>query len=115
MKIEPNKFYRTRNGLQARIYATDAGGTYPIHGAVLYYGAHWIPQTWTREGRQSAVGGREANDLIAEWTDSPKDQERCELECQTTWRDWYPDYEGGNRAMRCPVCNTTRWKEEADD
>lgn len=77
MKVEPNKLYRTRYNQKARIYATDAGGTYPIHGAVLY-GTYWISQTWTREGRQSASGGREPHDLIAEWANSPTPAEESD-------------------------------------
>jgi len=34
MTWEVGKEYRTRDGLRARIYATDAGGAYPIHGAI---------------------------------------------------------------------------------
>lgn len=33
--FEPGKEYKTRDGRKVRIYATDAGGEYPIHGAVL--------------------------------------------------------------------------------
>ena len=45
MTYEAGKEYLTRNGRRARIYATDGGGTYPIHGAIqndnLWYTAVW--------------------------------------------------------------------------
>jgi len=34
MRIDINKKYQTRSGLPVRIYATDGGGPFPIHGAV---------------------------------------------------------------------------------
>ena len=47
--IDKNKQYRTRSGLPVRIYATDCGGDYPVHGAVL--DSHgWFDFAWTKEG-----------------------------------------------------------------
>ena len=33
IKIEMGKEYRTRCGYEARIYATDGSGDWPVHGA----------------------------------------------------------------------------------
>ena len=38
------------DGTEARIYATDGGGEYPIHGAILVDGS-WEVETWTELGR----------------------------------------------------------------
>lgn len=41
--------YETRDGGTARIYATDGGGVYPIHGAV-YGDGIWLSASWTASG-----------------------------------------------------------------
>ena len=48
--IDKNKQYRTRSGLQVRIYATDCGGEYPVHGAMFIDG-RWGLSCWTDEGK----------------------------------------------------------------
>jgi len=50
MKIELGKLYRTLDGLEVRIYATDGGEDYPIHGAIKFDNG-WFEQTWTSDGR----------------------------------------------------------------
>ena len=49
-KIELGKTYRTRNGREVRIYAVDGGGSFPIHGAVLFPEG-WLEETWTPDGK----------------------------------------------------------------
>lgn len=46
--IDINKKYRTRDGREVRIYATD-GHEYPIHGAVMDRG--WCVHYWDADGR----------------------------------------------------------------
>jgi hypothetical protein len=48
--FEPGQEYRTRGGHRVRIYANDAGGNYPVHGAV-YIDGEWLPRSWTANGR----------------------------------------------------------------
>jgi hypothetical protein len=48
--IDKSKTYRTRDGKEVRIYATDGGGDYPVHGALCDNGI-WIVTSWTKEGR----------------------------------------------------------------
>ena len=48
--IDKNKQYKTRSGLPVRIYATDCGGKYPVHGAVLK-DDEWDIDCWTCDGR----------------------------------------------------------------
>jgi hypothetical protein len=56
--IDINKKYRTRDGREVRIYATDGHETYPIHGAIMDQG--WCPHHWMPDGR----GAFERFDLI---------------------------------------------------
>lgn len=70
MTIEPNKFYRTRDGDKIRVYATDGFGDFRIHGAVHRYNG-WQPSFWTITGgylRDMDSG----NDIISEWVDAPE-------------------------------------------
>lgn len=47
--IDKNKTYKTKNGKEVRIYATDGEGPYPIHGAYKV-GEGWVGTKWTEEG-----------------------------------------------------------------
>ena len=59
--ISKDKTYRTRDGREVRIYATDGGGEYPVHGSVKTNDG-WRPRTWVSNGQ---VGPLEnAGDLI---------------------------------------------------
>lgn len=72
MKIEAGKFYKTRDGQKARVYALDACGDYPVHGAVLCNDGMWILSSWTCGGHDDAEGPASSNDIVAEWTAAPK-------------------------------------------
>ena len=48
--IDIKKQYRTRDGREVRIYATDGGGRNPIHGSVKDEDG-WIFQVWPKSGR----------------------------------------------------------------
>ena len=50
--IDINKTYRTRDGREVRIYATDGGSRYSIHGAVSMDDG-WFPRQWTINGELS--------------------------------------------------------------
>lgn len=71
MKIEAGKFYRTRDGHRARVYAVDGRDPYPAHGAIFFDGAGWIGNTWTIEGSVSVALHPRCYDLISEWVDKP--------------------------------------------
>jgi hypothetical protein len=59
MKFKP----KTREGFDYRIYATDGGGEYPIHGAIKKEPGLWLPIQWTNRGRfDSSVPNK--HDLI---------------------------------------------------
>lgn len=48
-RIDKSKQYRTRDGKEVRIYATDGNGDYPVHGAILVNG-RWRLYMWTADG-----------------------------------------------------------------
>jgi hypothetical protein len=56
--------YRTRDGREARVYATDGAGDYPIHGATRWPREGWEEATWTAEGRYCPHQGKCGADLI---------------------------------------------------
>lgn len=60
--IDKTKQYKTRSGLPVRIYATDSGGNYPVHGAILKNG-RWVQHSWTSEGKR-LTRGTCSSDLI---------------------------------------------------
>jgi hypothetical protein len=67
MSIDLNKTYKTRDGKSVRIYCVNAGGTYPVHGAVLEIDKKkWCMESWTPEGNYDEDDERPANpyDLI---------------------------------------------------
>lgn len=61
--ISKDKTYKTRDGREVRIYATDGEQSYPIHGAVRTNGA-WLLQCWTPEGCVLSHGKPIGCDLI---------------------------------------------------
>lgn len=65
--IEPGKFYRTRDGRKARVYATDGRVLYIIHGAVLT-DRGWMSARWKKNGRFCWPDDH-IFDLIAHWID----------------------------------------------
>jgi len=84
--IEVGKTYYTRDGRKVRIYATNSGGVYPVHGAYLM-GEEWIGETWTSEGQWLE---KEENNLdITHEKREPKDKE-------LVWA-WNNDKEFGRR------------------
>jgi hypothetical protein len=70
MKIEPtdqcrikSEKYQTRKGDPVRIYATDAGGMYPVHGA-RQDGGLWTYETWTKDGKHISSDEESFRDLV---------------------------------------------------
>lgn len=62
--ISKDKTYRTRDGREVRIYATDAGLRYSIHGATKSYdGSFWVQCEWMPDGRVYECR-QDRNDLI---------------------------------------------------
>jgi hypothetical protein len=62
--ISMDKQYTTRDGREVRLYAVDAGGVFPVHGAYLSRGSKkWVSLTWNPVGR-FFEGYESSNDLI---------------------------------------------------
>lgn len=52
MTVDINKKYQTRDGEKVRIYCTDGGGDYPVHGAIWNINTEeWLSFQWTSEGK----------------------------------------------------------------
>lgn len=64
--IDKNKKYKTRDGKEVRIYATDSEGKFSVHGAVKEVGEvnKWTPFSWTNTGRFSGDSQTDAYDLV---------------------------------------------------
>jgi len=83
--INKDKQYRTRVGNEVRIYATDAGGLFPVHGAIFNDGL-WNGMKWNVHG-EIYIGAervRSGDDLIEV---KPRIK-------RTVWLNVYPDKNG---------------------
>ena len=52
--IDKSKTYRTRDGREVRIYATDGVGSHPVHGAIKNPDG-WRQATWMHDGYWASV------------------------------------------------------------
>lgn len=94
MKIEAGKFYKTRNGRKARIYAVDGHGEYPFHGAYLR-DSDWVLHMWKAGGRNLDDHEESIYDLVSEWTE-PKPKPKLLA--------WGEDLNRGYSAMAVIYC-----------
>lgn len=78
MKIELNKFYRTRDGRKARVICVDAKGCCPIIALVTCDKCIEELILFTDDGRFFLLGADDFRDLVSEWTE-PKKQRRVFL------------------------------------
>jgi len=81
--IDKNKQYRTRDGREVRIYATDGVGSHPVHGAIKNPDG-WRQATWMRDGYWASVDM--GSDLI-------------EVKPRIKREVWVNVYEGEQQAM----------------
>ena len=59
---------------EARIYATDAGGKYPIHGAwKIKSQPYWVQETWTIDGLSYPDEGEQYRDLLPQCLEMPSE------------------------------------------
>jgi hypothetical protein len=61
--IDKNKTYRTRDGREVRIYATDGQSQFPIHGAINING-EWLMHLWNANGGYKIDHREHSFDLI---------------------------------------------------
>jgi len=81
--ISKDKQYRTRDGREVRIYATDAHPLEPVHGAFQDYSGAWNSTMWRHDGTN--VYGKGETDLI-----EVKPRIR-----RTVWLNVYPENNQG--------------------
>ena len=82
-EIDINKQYRTKNGFAVRIYATDGGGTYSVHGAILKSN-EWGFTRWNKYG-VDIYGSHDGDNLVevkprikrTYWINIYPQRERC--------------------------------------
>ena len=63
MIVDKSKKYQTLSGKPVRIYATDGGGAFPVHGAVLN-GDTWHMESWRDNGINLAINVESKDDLV---------------------------------------------------
>jgi len=71
--ISKDKTYRTRDGREVRIYATDGGGDYPVHGAMLGHDG-WQHFMWRVNGKS----------YFDDFDDKPTDIAECKPRIKRT-------------------------------
>ena len=49
--IDKDRTYRTRDGREVRIYATDGRGGTAIHGAIKISSGDWLQESWWSSGQ----------------------------------------------------------------
>ena len=77
--ISKDKQYRTRDGREVRIYATDGGGDYPVHGAMLGHDG-WQHFMWRVNGKS----------YFDDFDDKPTDIAECKPRIKrTVWLNVY--------------------------
>jgi len=65
--ISKDKQYRTRDGREVRIYATDGHPDEPVHGAFKDYSGQWNTSIWNLDGTcrfKKCVSGEQCVDLV---------------------------------------------------
>jgi hypothetical protein len=86
--IDKNKTYRTRDGREVRIYATDGGAGASIHGAIKS-GTGWLTTAWGARGNY--------------WCNEDHDHDLIEVRPRhkrTVWLNVYPDKNGDYSQLR---------------
>ena len=61
--IDITKQYRTRDGREVRLYASDGDGIHSVHGAIKY-DTGWYLESWDAEGSYHYPGSKHELDLI---------------------------------------------------
>jgi hypothetical protein len=85
--ISKDKQYRTRDGREVRIYATDGAGDWPAHGAVLTE-LGWLAFRWRADGAST-------------FSDSPYRDDLIEVKPRikrTVWLNVLPEYDSSPTA-----------------
>jgi hypothetical protein len=84
--IDKNKQYRTRDGREVRIYATDGFGIWAVHGAILTDDGWWA-MCWAEDGKFICGGVYDGSPSSA--SDLIEVKPRIK---RTVWVSIYPDH-----------------------
>jgi hypothetical protein len=93
--IDINKKYRTRDGREVRIYATDEGcGVASVHGAIKTKDGIWHVYSWSEDGL--SIFGRERHEDLIEVRRRHK---------RTVWVTVYPmnRYQISDENIQCDI------------
>lgn len=108
--IEPGKEYRAHGGYKTRVYAINAGGENPIHGAYLKDNC-WIALSWRASGRYLLVSESDF-DLIAPWTDTTAPYDNWDNGSVPSWAMWQAMNANGTWYFfetEPETCENTHW------
>ena len=95
--ISMDKKYRTRDGHEVRIYATDGISPSPVHGAFLTFDG-WATCNWTKTGEKFLAG--ESFDLV-------------EVKPRIRRTVWLNVYEYNTYGPHSTKCNADRLSHDA--
>ena len=93
--IDKSKTYRTRDGREVRIYATDEGcGVASVHGAIKTKDGIWHVYSWSEDGL--SIFGRERDEDLIEVRPRHK---------RTVWVTVYPmnRYQISDENIQCDI------------
>jgi hypothetical protein len=94
MKLEANKYYRTRDGRKAYVAAIapdEIKANYPLIGLIIYLNDDLYPATWDTKGFSIGESEPDDEDLISEWIDEPEKKEAKWLYVQRAIVKAHPD------------------------
>jgi hypothetical protein len=66
MLVAMTKEYRTRDGKEVRLYAVNASGPFPVHGAIRATDGYWFVYGWTADGKGRIDSRNHEWDLVEE-------------------------------------------------
>ena len=102
--IDKSKSYKTRSGHDVRIYATDCGGNWPVHGAI-FNECRWSPTLWTADGCMCDDEQTHQSDLLesrplvhVRWS-QPTTRPWTRAEFPMSAPVWLRSYEGESMAL----------------
>ena len=101
--IDKNKKYRTRDGREVRIYATDGNSIWAVHGAILVEDGWWA-MCWAKDGKFICGGVYDGSPSSA--SDLVEVKPRIK---RTFWVNVYPE------SVSLKIMSVSWSKERADN
>lgn len=91
-KMKPEEATQTKDGKPVRIYATDGGGEYPVHGAIWNYEfSQWVLLQWSLNGVFISRDGEKLPPLdldLTDWKDEiPWECIKKEIKYVAKWKN----------------------------